>query len=475
MTRRLFVTTLLGAAIAALLTAAPATVFAAPAGWTVTQIASATTGFDELGVSSSLVAVRSTSLPARIWAWWPGRAAVTPLGSPAPLDSLAVSATRAAWRQDAGALGSVMTWKVGDPAPTVFAAGARDDDYPAVSTDRIAWLSVGPSDQTVVTRRTSQAVPTTLSGIDNGPKMDIAVSGDRVAWTGWDGLTWQIYTWALGDSRATRLTSDLSPHISPRVSGDRVVWMSQDDVGDGIVRTWKNGVAGVMTVGPGPYDGLPQVAGDRIVWTSGAPGDTQVNLWQPGQAARQLTAGPHSVSAVQISGDRVVWQDQVDAQYQIVTWRAGESSLTTLATSPNEIAQPTIGDNRVAWRCFDGAAYRVFTASGPAISTGLTRPTVSPGTPSHGHTATFKSYLTPADAGFATGAKATLYLYRRESGHWRLRATVTMKRAVASGARTLLSSAVKLRYAGKWHAVLKFASAIGYAGRTSLAKDFTVR
>jgi len=34
---------------------------------------------------------------------------------------------------------------------------------------------------------------------------------------------------------------------------------------------------------------------------------------------------------------------------------------------------------------------------------------------------------------------------------------------------------VKPRYAGKWHAVVKFAGASGYRSKTSLAKDFTVR
>lgn len=476
MTRWSLVRLILGCALCALLTIAPVIALAAPAGWIETQIASATAGFDELSVSSSLVAARSTAFPPRVWAWWPGQSAARALQVPIDLDSLSVSATRAVWRQDPGVLGAIMTWRVGDPNPSVFAGGVRDNDYPAVSTDRIAWLSVGPGDQTVLTRRTSQPVPTTISAIDNGAKIDIRVSGDRVVWNGWDavGHTWQIYTRVAGEPAVTTITSDLAPHINPQVSGDRVVWMSQDDGGDGIVCTWKKGT-GVTVLGPGPYEGLPQVSGDRVVWTSGADGDTQVNLWQAGQAVKQLTTGPHWASSVQISGDRVVWQDQVDAQYEIVTWRAGESSLTTLAVSAGELAEPVVGDNRVAWRSFDGAVYRVFTASGPTIATGVTRPTVSPGVPTHGHTATFKSYLTPAGAGFATGAKATIYLYRRESGHWRLRATVTMKRTVASGARTLLSAAVKLRYAGKWHAVVKFAGAAGYKSKTALARDFTVR
>lgn len=476
MTRRTLVRLMFGSALGALLTVTPLIALAAPAGWTETQIASGTAGFDELSVSSSLVAARSTAFPPQVWVWWPGQAAGRTLQPPIDLDSLAVSATRAVWRQDQGVLGAIMTWKVGDPAPSVFAGGLRDNDYPAVSTDRIAWLSVGPDGQMVLTRRTSQAVPTTISALDDSAKTDIRVSGDRVVWNGWDavGHTWQIYTRVAGEPAVTAITTDLAPHINPQVSGDRVVWMSQDEGGDGIVCTWKKGT-GVMVLGPGPYEGLPQVSGDRVVWTSGAAGDTQVNLWQPGQAVRRLTTGPHWVSSVQISGDRVVWQDQVDARYEIVTWRAGESSLTTIAVSADELAEPVVGDNRVAWRSFDGTVYRVFTASGPTIATGVTRPTVSPDVPTHGHTATFRSYLTPEGAGFATGAKATIYLYRRESGHWRLRATVTMKRTVASGARVLLSAAVKLRYAGKWDAVVKFAGAAGYKSKTALARDFTVR
>jgi hypothetical protein len=77
-------------------------------------------------------------------------------------------------------------------------------------------------------------------------------------------------------------------------------------------------------------------------------------------------------------------------------------------------------------------------------------------------------------ASFASRAKATLHLYRRESGHWHLRNTVTMKRT-SSGIRALLSASVKPRYAGAWRAIVRFGGAVGYAGKTSISRYFTVR
>jgi len=478
MTRRLFVTALSAATLSALLLAAPPlSALAAPAGWTVpAQVTSATaSGFDEVSVSSSLVAMRWTGFPVRIWTWTPGQTAAGQLPLSAYSDSLAVSGNRAVWRQDGGALEAIMTWRVGGLLPAAFATGAQDYDFPALWGDRVAWLVIGTGDQRVLTRKISQTATTTVSAIDSGPKIDVAVSGDRVVWNGWDGHTWQIYTRVAGEAVVTTITADLAPHISPQVSGDRVVWMSQDAEGDGIVCTWKKGDAQPTTLGHAPYEGHPKVSGDFVVWTAGTPGDTQVYLWRPGHVQPEpVTAGPHSASSAGISGDRMVWQDQVGGQYQIVTRRIGESLLTTIAISADALADPVVGDNRVAWGAFDGTAYQVFTAAGPAVATGVTRPTVSPLTPTHGHTATFKSYLVPGVASFASRAKATLRLYHYESRHWRLRSTVTMKRA-SSGLRALLSASVKPRYAGSWRAVVRFEGAVGYSGKASVTRSFRVR
>ncbi len=476
MTRWPLMKTALGVALCALLAALPSAAFAAPAGWTEpTRVTSTTAfGFDELGVSSSLVAMRSTGAAAQMWVWTPGQPTASPLPSLAGGDSLAVSGGRAVWRRALGRLGVIMTWRVGDQTPATFAQDvSRDNDYPAVWGDRIAWLGIGLGDESVLTRKVSLPPTTTVSAMDNAPKFDVGVSGDRVVWYASDGSTWQIFTRVVGETRPTQLTTGSSPNISPQVSGDRVVWMSQDEQGNGVVRTWKKGDAHPTTIDLAAYDGHPRVAGDCVVWTSGTPGDSQVHLWRSG-VKTTVTTGPHSASSASISGDRIVWQDQVSGQYQIVTRRVSESSLTTIASSVDVLADPVVGDNRVAWRDFNGASYQVFTASGPPVATSLGKPTASPTTPTHGRTATFRSYLTQGIASFATGAKATLYLYRKESGHWRLRNTVTTSRS-STGTRVLLSASVKPRYAGSWRAIVKFGGAAGYSGATSSTTYFTVR
>jgi hypothetical protein len=475
MIRRLFASTLLAVGLLGAAAVAPPAAAAAVPRWTVSRITSVTVGFDDVSASPGLVAMRTTDGSSQVWAWSPGHLAA-PLPGAVNADSIAVSGNRAVWMQRVAGFWQVFTRKVGDSASLPVTSGSQQNSYPAVSGDRLAWVkSLATGSIQVVTKTMTQSAPTTISAVDSGPKFDARVSGDRVVWNGSDGHTWQIYSWATGDRVASQITTDSLPHINPQVSGNRLVWMAQDESGDGSVCTWKKGSPDITRLGPGPYEGFPQVSGDYVVWTSGAPGETQVSLWQPGHMPRQLTAGPHWASSLHISGDRLVWEDEVGGQWEIVTQRVGESSPTTLAISVEALDEPVVGGDRVAWGGLVGGSYHVFTAAPVPIATSLTRPTTSPATPTHGRTATFRAYLSPAAAAFAYGATATLYLYRRESGHWRLRNTVTMKRTTASGGRALLSAGVKPRYAGKWRAIVKFGGTLSYTARTSSARDFMVR
>jgi hypothetical protein len=477
--------------VALLLLALPTAASAvAPAGWTVSRVTSATDfGFIELAVSPDLVAMRTTGYLPQMWAWTPGHSAAAPVPGAINVNSLGVSGNRAVWRQNVGGLRPIMTWSVGAAGATTVTAGTRDNAYPTISDGRLAWLSATFGEQTIVTRTFGQTVPSTVSAVDNGPKIDPQVSSDRVVWLGSDGVVFQVFTWAAHDPVARQITTDVSPHAGLRVSGNRVIWMAQDELGEGLLCTWKEG-AGVTTIGAAPYEGSPQVSGDRIAWTSGGSGDSQVHLWQAGQTL-QVTSGPHWISAVGISGDRLVWRDEVEGQFQIVTKRVGESALTTVAAGTDPLDEPVIGGVRLAWRAFDGSNYQVFTALPPLVATSLTKPTVSPLSPAHGHTATFRSYLAPGDAAFASGGKGTLSLYRVEYkwvtkrvhgvnrrvkvAYWHLRSTATMKRTAGGGERTLLSAGVKPAYSGKWKAIVRFAGSSGYAARTSATAYFTVR
>jgi hypothetical protein len=94
--------------------------------------------------------------------------------------------------------------------------------------------------------------------------------------------------------------------------------------------------------------------------------------------------------------------------------------------------------------------------------------------------------LAPGLARVAPGATTTLRLYRRESryviksGHrvkqyyWHLRNTVKMTGS-GTGATVKLAATVTPKYAGAWRAIATYGGGTGYLGKTSVAKDFTVR
>jgi 5-hydroxyisourate hydrolase-like protein (transthyretin family) len=121
------------------------------------------------------------------------------------------------------------------------------------------------------------------------------------------------------------------------------------------------------------------------------------------------------------------------------------------------------------------------------VSTSLSLPSVSPGSPTHGKTAKITSMLSPAAA--ATSGASTLCLshwetkiVRKKVGtkfknvkvwYWRLRSTVTMSGSASPGK---LTAKIKFAQTGKWKAYVTYAPATGqYLASTSHTKTFTVK
>lgn len=122
----------------------------------------------------------------------------------------------------------------------------------------------------------------------------------------------------------------------------------------------------------------------------------------------------------------------------------------------------------------------------PAVTpTNLSLPSVSPSRPTHGKTATFTAWLTPA-AGAATGT-TNLAISRWESKtvrkkvkgkwkkvkqyYWKLRAIKTM----APSADGRLTLRYKLPNSGKWKMVASYSGAPAYIASTSGERSFTVK
>jgi hypothetical protein len=166
----------------------------------------------------------------------------------------------------------------------------------------------------------------------------------------------------------------------------------------------------------------------------------------------------------------------------------GSQSFTITAAAHNHIADVLVNGESVgaqsSWQFTNVTADQTITASfapSPPEATSITRPSVSPSSPTHGKTATFTAWLTPGAATATASSKLDFYRSEtktvRKNGknvktkYWRLKTTKTMTSA-SSGRLTLK---YKVPSSGKWKVVAKFTGSATDAPSTSSAKQFTVK
>jgi hypothetical protein len=227
------------------------------------------------------------------------------------------------------------------------------------------------------------------------------------------------------------------------------------------------------------FDEAPAISGDRIAWRQPLSGQArhQIITWHVGDADFvDVTKGEISSAYVDVSEDRIAWVNVGD----VMTWKSGDVTPSVVATGLGPWATKVSGD-RIVW-LDDG---RVMTAV-LSVATTIGKPTISPTTPTHNKHAHFYAVLAPGAARAAAGATTTLRLYRKEARYviknhkrvkqyyWHLRNTVKMTGAGA-GATVKLSATVTPKYAGSWRAIATYSGGPGYLGKTSVARDFTVR
>lgn len=345
--------------------------FAAPLGWTVSQLTAGDNPNQDPWVSGDRVAwYGSDGANLQIYTWKVGDSAPTTLTS-APHDSEgpAVSGDRVVWETEVDPnTTQICTWKVGDSSPTTLTAGAHWHFGPQISGDRVVWQ--GYTDAThsqTYTWKVGDSSATTLA-TSASSNSNQAVSGDRVVWEGWDGAHDQIYTWKSGDSTPSMLTSVTGSGQAPEVSGDRVVWTGSNGLQSRIY-TWAAGDTSATLV-PSPVlnNGGPQVSGDRVVWQGNDGVAWHIYTWKSGDSSpTQMTYGTYNDDQnPQVSGDRIVWY----GSGRVFTQRIGESEATTLSAPVGGLTWPDVSGDHVVWEGKDGSNWQVFDAesSNPTVN-----------------------------------------------------------------------------------------------------------
>ena len=241
-----------------------------------------------------------------------------------------------------------------------------------------------PSEAWVVTQLTT----------DNQGDVPVLVSGDRVAWSGYDGHDNEIFTWT-PETGTIRLTSNTVDDQLGGISDDRLVWVkvvssgediytwtptggtalvaSVDDAyvinssGDRIVwsewpkiMTWtpSGGVVEVPRI-DGADGGLPQVSGDRVAWVAYCGGHSEAFTWTPEGGTVRLTTEGHVGESVAVSGDRIAWVCS-GQPYRLVTWTPA-SGLVEIASNPLHESYAVVSGDRIAWHAIDGMDRDIFT------------------------------------------------------------------------------------------------------------------
>lgn len=486
----------LGLAAFALVAAAAAQAFGAGEVWRISQVSASGTycAFDQMSGDRLVWAVMdgpSWQVATRKI----GDAAPTMLTStPGTRSDINVSGDRVVWVAPAPVNNQVFTWKLGDPAPTQLVTNPNDHHDARVSSDRIVWDAFSGTGWWVYSWKVGDpSIQTTVSmdPMPAGNQLSPQVSGDRIVWTQSDGVNNQVFTWKLG-SGLTTLTSDPHAHYGAVVSGDRVAWMGEDGLGGWQVYTQVVGESPVTALTSGLHEyGGAQVSGDRVVWTGDdASGHIQAYTWKSGETqVTTLTAASQDQEAIRVDGERVVWFGRDDAgNRQVVEWKVGDAAPTTLTANPFDSTDVRVAGDRIIWTGQVGSLdSRIYLAdAGPKLRATLSKPSVAPGTPTHGKTATFSANLTP---GAASGGTTMMYLYRWETKtvrkkvagkwrrvkvkYWRSRGSVRMLPTAAGSSRLVVKT--KLKYTGSWKALATFGGDTFYGVSIAPARTFKVK
>ena len=228
---------------------------------------------------------------------------------------------------------------------------------------------------------------------DNQGDLAASVSGDRVAWSQYDGHDDEVYTWT-PQTGIVRLTSNSVNDYTRGVSDDRVVWVraasgadelwtwtpadgakrvaTATDIyavtssGDRIawaewpkIKTWTPSGGIVEVPLAGSDGGMPEVSGDRIAWVGGYERGFDAFTWTPAGGTVRVTTDGHVGESVSVSGDRIAWVCTGEP-YRVATWTPS-GGLVDIPTNLMDESWAVVSGDRIVWHANDGADRDIFT------------------------------------------------------------------------------------------------------------------
>ncbi|TPX27126.1 TolB family protein [Cylindrospermopsis raciborskii] len=150
---------------------------------------------------------------------------------------------------------------------------------------------------------------------DEGP----SISGNKVAWSQWDGSTYQVYYY--DGANIIPLTDTYFGGQHVKISGDNIVWRSSGfyGVSDIYLYNGKSTIELSDNSYKTNYNGNPQISGNSVIWPSG----NEIYLYN-GANVIQLPKNDSEkrntykdVLDPQISGNNVIWSGWDGTDYEI--------------------------------------------------------------------------------------------------------------------------------------------------------------
>jgi hypothetical protein len=254
-----------------------------------------------------------------------------------------VSGDRIAWIEKSLSSMRILTVRPGiDSTPSIVATSVAYSGFAtlALSNNRLAWID-GPvagacgTEYVVRTREMStDAKPWTLYR-SASLLSSIRVSGDHYAWRALsaDGGHWQLLGRGLSTDAAVHALSDpypFSDFIEPQLSEGHSVWT--DTAGHLISN--RTGAAGAE-VQVAQDAALPVVSYDRIAWQSTDASPSCYTLVRGGsEVPVRLSPVGMAVSNVQVSGDGVMYAGQYSTSDPLVLYYARPSGELPALVTP---------------------------------------------------------------------------------------------------------------------------------------------
>ena len=246
----------------------------------------------------------------------------------------------------------------------------RNDMGPSLWEDIITWqkskaFPFGWEIMALVATQRFQL--TTNFYYDMAPK----VHGRDIAWYGWDGNDYEIFTWNADEQIVRQITSnsydDVSPVIwdgmiawegYPAVEAEIYVWEPNDDRTDGTLKQISNNV---------DDDFNPIIWNKKVVWQGFDGDDFEIFLYDPAKKQKpvqKLTNNLYDDVNASFCHDVLTWMGYHDAwDAEIFVWDWENDTAQMITDNEFEDKNPKTCNGKIVWQADNDEQSEIYVAT----------------------------------------------------------------------------------------------------------------